>query len=163
MDMNTLMNETSWKKLALMVIALIATSWVVHEVLFWKFYHEVQQTANQINNQVSQTQKDIQQKLAESDREFNNRSKAFNTRSDDFQKLVEHEQQQITGYIDKMIKEDEEKQAVFDKEFKEAPARMWKQFEETTQAMRNQFERDSQATQEKFQEKQRKLFEQKGK
>lgn len=156
MNINSFINEMSWKKLAAITFGFLAISWLIHEILFWTFYHEAQQTFNQINSQISQQQKEIQQKLADSDREFNERNKKFNVVSDDLQKTVEETQQHISDYIDRMVKKDEELQEVFNKEFKAAPARMWAEHAKFGEEMRKDFLKQSQALQDKFAASQKK-------
>ncbi|MHB1948903.1 MAG: hypothetical protein ACYCQI_12425 [Gammaproteobacteria bacterium] len=141
--MTTIANNLSWKKIIIIGAFILVVSLLIHEILFWTFFHETQQMLSQLNSQIVQQQKDIQKKLADSDKEFKERGKKMDEQSNQFGEIVKNAQENIGNYLEHVEQEQASLQKSFDKSFKEAPAKMWAAHEKFGEKMRNDYIKES--------------------
>lgn len=151
MNVENLLKEFNWKKgmaIALMVIAVLC---VLHEIFFWTAFHETRNMIASLNSEMVQQQRDIQQIIANSEKEFKEKSKEMDARSKNFDKLVDQMQAQIKNDFVEAESERKEREKVFDKAFEESPAKMWAAYNEFHKQMMKSFLEDRQARQKAFQ------------
>jgi len=150
MDMNTFVQNLTWKKIAIGAISVLLMAWVLHEILFFAFFHETKQMLDQFNKQFTQQQTEIHKTISESEEKFADRDKAFDEMSKKFGEFVERQQKETFDYLTKVEKEQEERQKEFNKAFNEAPQKMWEAHEKFGEEMRKNFIKESKKMDEDF-------------
>ena len=143
MNLNTFANNLKWKKLIVIGLITILFVWLVHEIMFWSFFHESQKMLSQLSSQIENQQKEFQQKLIDSDREFKEREEKMNKNAEDFGQIVKNTQANINNYLMQVEHEQQELQKSFDKSFREAPDKMWASHEKAGEQMRKEFIKES--------------------
>jgi predicted transposase YbfD/YdcC len=136
-------NGLAWKKIVVLLMGVIFSICIFHEIMFWTFIHETRQLFNQFNTEFSQQQKEIQSVLDKSDRQFTERGKAFDAESARFSQAVEQNQKNMFDYIARMQKEQEEREKSFTQSFKAAPKKMWEEHAKISEEMQRNFVKES--------------------
>lgn len=151
MNVENLLKEMNWKKGMVIALIVIAAFCVLHEIFFWTAFHETRNMLASFNSQMIQQQKEIQQVLNDSEKEFKEKSKEMDARSKDFNNLVDQMQDQIKDDFVEIEHERKEREKAFDKAFEEAPAKMWTAYNEARKKMMKSFLEDREIRQKAFQ------------
>lgn len=151
MNVENLVKEMNWKKVVKIALMVIVALWVLHELFFWTAFHETRNMIASLNTQMIQQQKDIQQVLNDSEKEFKSKSKEMDARSKNFNNLVDQMQAEVKNEFVELERERKEREKAFDKAYEEAPAKMWAEYNAFRKEMMKSYQEDREARQKAFQ------------
>ncbi len=143
MDLNSIVEKLTWKKIVIVTLVTVFGIWLLREVMFWTFFHEATQMFSQFNTQFDQQQKQIHNKIAESESDFDKRHKAFNEGFDKTHQMIEESQQQFQKTMAELDRQALEREKKFDEAFAKAPQQMLAQHKAMSEKMFDEFKEES--------------------
>ena len=150
MNLDAMVNKLTWKKIAVVVLVVVLGMWIVREIMFWTFFHEASQMFGQFNTQFEQQQKQIHNKLIESESDFDKRRKSFDESFNQTHQMIEESSQQFQKVMDDLDKRALEREKKFDAAFAKAPQQMFDQHQAMGEKMFNAFLQESKQHSDKF-------------
>lgn len=150
MDFNALVEKLTWKKIVVVTLVALFGIWILREVMFWTFFHEARQLFGQFNTQFEQQQKQIHNKLAESESDFDKRTKDFDEGFKKTDQMFEQTQKRFQETMDALDKEALERDKKFDEAFAKAPQQMFDQHQAMGEKMFNEFKQESRRQSDDF-------------
>lgn len=143
MDFNSMIEKLTWKKIVIVTLIAVFGIWLLREVMLWTFFHEARQVFSQFNTQFEQQQKQIHNKIAESESDFDKRQKAFNESFDKTHQLIEESRQQFQETMAELDRQALEREKKFNEAFAKAPQQMFDQHKAMSERMFNEFKAES--------------------
>ena len=125
MDINNMVNNLTWKKMAAIALVIVTANWMIHEVIMWRYFNKFEQTVNRFNDQFVQDQQRIHNKIIESENDFNKWSKKFEQNQNEFSAVVDKGMKENLNFIQNSQQKMAEQQKAFDQKFSEMPDKMW--------------------------------------
>ena len=150
MDFNTLVEKLTWKKIIVVVLVALLGMWILREVMFLTFFHEAKQMFNQFNTQFEQQQKKIHNKLAESENDFDKRTKAFDDGFEKTHQMIEQTQKRFQETMIELDRQALKREKKFDEAFAKAPQQMFDQHKAMSEKMFNEFKQASRRQSDDF-------------
>ena len=99
MDINNMVNNLTWKKMAAIALVIVTANWMIHEVIMWRYFNKFEQTVNRFNDQFVQDQQRIHNKIIESENDFNKWSKKFEQNQNEFSAVVDKGMKENLNFI----------------------------------------------------------------
>lgn len=140
MNVNNLVNNLTFKKIAVIFLIFIAVNWMIHELIMWSYFNKIQQTMNHFNDQFTQDQERIHNKIVESEKDVDKWNKAFDQKQNEFHEAVDKGMRENLNFIQNSQSQMADQQKEFDKKFAEMPDKMWKAHKEFANQVSDTFE-----------------------
>lgn len=132
MDINDMINNLNWKKIAIVIAGIMAVFWVSREIVFWEFFHA-------FNKQFNEAQNAIEKKIAESEQASDKFKKKMDQNADDLSEFVHKQQQQTSDFFKQSEHEMAERDKAMTQAFQDAPKEMRAQQEQFGKEMQKHF------------------------
>jgi uncharacterized protein YoxC len=138
------------KKIIFVILLVIGGMWVLREIAFWAFFHEVKQTVNQFNQQFDKGQQAIGNKIDRDMDDFDQEDRKFHAKQDEFERDVDKQMETMQKYQDQVIAEHAARDKELDKIFAELPQKMMKEHDEMAKKIRQDFLEGSHHLQDEY-------------
>lgn len=140
MNVNNLVNNLTFKKIAVIFLIFVAGNWMIHEIIMWSYFSKFQTTMNHFNEQFTQDQERIHNKIMESEKGVDKWNKEFEQKQNEFHEAVDRGMRENLNFIQNSQSQMAEQQKDFDKKFAEMPDKMWEAHKEFANQALNVFE-----------------------
>ncbi|MEO8402133.1 MAG: hypothetical protein ABI597_10125 [Gammaproteobacteria bacterium] len=142
MNINNLVSNLNFRKVIFLILIVLAANFLLHEILFWSYFHKFQQVTKNFDKQFVQDQQSIHNKIVEMENGSDKWSKEFDKQQDEFDKAVDKRMKENMDYIQNSQKQMTNQQQIFDKKFAEMPDKMWEAHKEFARASLDAFSKE---------------------
>lgn len=151
MDFNFKIEQLTWKKIVIAGLAIVISIVLVRELLLWTFFREATHLFGQFNTQFEQQQKQIHNKIKETESDFDKRHRLFNESFEKGEKMMAEQRQEMTNAMEQLEKSALEREKKFDEFFAKAPQQMLAQHKAMGEKMFDEFVKESRERSHHFQ------------
>lgn len=143
MDFDAMINRLTWKKIAVIAFIIMLGIWLLREVIYWTAFHKASQLFSQFNTQFDQQQKQIHNKLVESESDFDKQKIDFDKGFEKTHQMIEESSRHFQETMNKLDKAALEREKKFDEIFAKVPQQMLDQHKAMGEKMFNEFKEES--------------------